>query len=207
MAKDHAMQVSPQDAEKDGRVLDNGLVRVPKALIIPAGGTVQYKPVRPINIDVEDRGNGFLEDTGRAVPPAPVDGDDRGMPLSAPDETVPAKRRGRRKAPPAPEPERPRDVSVRLEVPGFGSVPSRYRHAVFGKGVVLLGLTQDSYVPSEYAGGDAGIVMFPGRGDGRYVYVGNSFRWPDGTEGRLLVELPESNEQGDDDDDYDEEEQ
>ena len=85
--------------------------------------------------------------------------------------------------------------TVRLEitVEGFGMIPSRYTHCYIGNGVMVLGLTEDSYIPQAARHTDSGIQgaltinKAPGR---RYAYGENNFPDSNKTRNIILVEIP-----------------
>lgn len=92
-------------------------------------------------------------------------------------------------------------VKVELVIPGAGVLPSQYAHCYEGKGIVVLGLMDMSYVPSQASRGTdgslQGVVSINGaHPDRRYVFVGNEFTDNAGVRNIVLVEIPK--EAGDD---------
>lgn len=103
-------------------------------------------------------------------------------------------RRKRRQAEPEPAPA-PQVVRTRVSVPGLGMVPSEYAHIWSGDGVVVLGLTEMSYLPPAGVVDDDGVhgavelSQFPGE---RLVFSGNSFH--DGScRNLIMLRLGENN--------------
>lgn len=114
-------------------------------------------------------------------------------PSPAPGPAVkPATKRSRsRSKTAAPE---SRAVRVELMVPGVGTLPAQYAHCYEGKGVLVLGLTDMSYVPSmasrDEDGSIRGEIALASRPDTHYVFAGNEFKDSNGTRNLILVEVP-----------------
>ena len=92
----------------------------------------------------------------------------------------------------------PKTVRVEITIAGFGTIPSRYTHCYIGKGVIVLGLTEDSYIPVAGKQTDAGVQgvleldKAPGR---RYVFGDNSFSDSSKRKNIILVEIPPEEEE------------
>lgn len=104
-------------------------------------------------------------------------------PVSAPQEAVAI----------AAQPVVPKTVRLELTVEGFGMIPSRYTHCYIGQGVLVLGLTEDSYIPQvarQVDGRIAGALRInkaPGR---RYIYGDNNFQDGNKVRNIILGEIP-----------------
>lgn len=114
------------------------------------------------------------------------------VPVEEPAEEEQPKRRSRAKA--KAEPQKPKAVKVNLMVPGLGTLPSQYAHCYEGKGVLVLGLTDMSYVPSVAARGPDGQVQgkiaLAAKPAVEYVFAGNEFTDSNGVRNIILVALP-----------------
>lgn len=93
----------------------------------------------------------------------------------------------------AAQPVVPKTVRLELTVEGFGMIPSRYTHCYIGQGVLVLGLTADSYIPQVARQVDGRIVgalrinKAPGR---RYIYGDNNFQDGNKVRNIILGEIP-----------------
>lgn len=115
-------------------------------------------------------------------------------PTPAPEQPAkPAAKRSRSRAK-ASEPQAPQAVRVELLVPGVGSLPAQYAHCYEGKGVLVLGLNDMSYVPSIASRNEDGTIRgeiaLASRPDTHYVFVGNEFKDNNGIRNLILVEVP-----------------
>ena len=127
-------------------------------------------------------------------------------PEPEPEPAQPPSRSRRRKAQPEPVPvQEERSVKVKVTVEGLGVVPSEYRHIWTGRGVVVLGLTDMSYLPPvgmvDEDGSVTGAVelsVLPGE---RLVFSGQDFN--DGKCKNLIMLRLGRGEEDDDDDEQD----
>lgn len=93
----------------------------------------------------------------------------------------------------AAQPVAPKTVRLEITVEGFGMIPSRYTHCYIGQGVMVLGLTADSYIPQVARQVDGRIVgalrinKAPGR---RYIYGDNNFQDGNKVRNIILGEIP-----------------
>ena len=107
-----------------------------------------------------------------------------------------AARRGRRKVVAKEKPTEslaaaPAAVRVEVEVAGFGRIPTQYAHVYPGTGMLVLGLTELSFVPAVADTSDMRLVGFsvaPGR---KYAYCGNRFTDRDGITNIVMIEIGE----------------
>lgn len=132
-----------------------------------------------------------------------------GTRVDAPVKQIKTKKKKRaqyeeEEAVPQPPPEE--SCTLFLSVPGVGSIPTQYRYKIRGKGVLILGLKDSSYVPAP-ANPDTGAmdrVSF--EGEGSYLYLGHSFVDRDGTDAIVLLrigdEQPQKQEQATEEDDH-----
>lgn len=89
--------------------------------------------------------------------------------------------------------EQPALVTVNVVVEGFGKIPAQYQHVYTGEGVVVLGLTNLSFVPqvatTDGTGGLTHMVSFEHLPDRQFVYCGNSFIDNKGVNNVILIEV------------------
>ena len=85
-------------------------------------------------------------------------------------------------------------VAVNVTMPGFGTVPTSYRHFDVGAGVLRIGISGQSWIPAPASRNEDGsftnVLTFdraPGR---RYVHVGLEFVHA-GVRSLVLVEIPQ----------------
>lgn len=152
---------------------------VTKTGLLKSGSSLVITPVE----QTEPRGQFLEEEPTTAEPPA-------------------KKGRGRRKADPVPVPEPPkkRSVMLRFNIPGIGVIPSSYANVWRGPGIVVLGLVEMSYVPTQASVNEAGdITGIVELENVKYVYLGNYFTTDDGVKNLILMRVPETREE----DDYD----
>ena len=153
---------------------------VTKTGLLKSGNSLVIAPVEP----AEPREQ-FLEEEPPAAPEPPVK---RG--------------RGRRKPDPVPVPEPPRKrhIMLRFNIPGIGVIPSSYANVWRGPGIVVLGLVELSYIPTQAAVNEAGDITGIVELDNvKYVYLGNYFTTDDGVKNLILMRVPETREEDDDD--------
>lgn len=78
---------------------------------------------------------------------------------------------------------------VDVEVEGFGTIPTQYRHVYPGVGVLVLGLSDVSFVPAQADTENLRLVSFntvPGR---KYAYLGTKFTDKEGVVNIIMVEM------------------
>jgi hypothetical protein len=88
-------------------------------------------------------------------------------------------------------------------VPGVGEIPSQDVHCWKGRGVVVLGMNQFSYMPARAVAtesGMQGVVELQGTPGVKYVYAGHEVVDGSGTRNILLLEVPAQNEEDEEDD-------
>ena len=89
---------------------------------------------------------------------------------------------------------------LRFNIPGIGVIPSSYANVWRGPGIVVLGLVEMSYVPTQASVNEAGDITGIVELDNvKYVYLGNYFTTDDGVKNLILMRVPETREE----DDYD----
>lgn len=139
------------DDQPTGERTPSGLIRGPEGTLMPPASKAALRNPRQ----------------EQAAPQEPV------------PEAPPAKGRKRKQAPPvqatAPEPL----VRMKVTVPGLGTVPTEYRHMWTGRGVVVLGLTDMSYMPPagtvDDEGNVSGVIELSSLPGERLVYSGEDF--------------------------------
>lgn len=103
------------------------------------------------------------------------------------------KRRGRTKARQADsEPPKEQPVRVSVTMPGFGTIPTEYKYFDTGTGLVVLGLSARSWVPTrasmDQEGRPSPAVQFDITGSRSYVYLGQEFEH-DGVRCMMMLEV------------------
>lgn len=160
----------------DAVQLRSGLIKTKMGLII-----------KPSRLRGDTKGGPLLNETTASSPDITdeegYDDDDLEELVSAPQESVAI----------AAQPVVPKTVRLELTVEGFGMIPSRYTHCYIGQGVMVLGLTADSYIPQvarQVDGRIAGALRInkaPGR---RYIYGDNNFQDDNKVRNIILGEIP-----------------
>lgn len=106
------------------------------------------------------------------------------------------RKRTRKARSPRPSDSAPQAVKVNLLVPNVGVLPSQYAHCYEGKGVLVLGLTDMSYIPSMASRGPDGTMQgaleLESRPGQQYVFAGNEFKDNDGIRNIILIAVPRS---------------
>lgn len=104
-------------------------------------------------------------------------------------------RRGRKRAQKTTQEIRPEAAPARqlirvdVEVEGFGTVPTQYSHVYPGVGLLILGLSEVSFIPAQYDATAKRLVGFstvPGR---KYAYLGNKFTDSSGIVNIVMIEM------------------
>lgn len=182
-----ALNVEVHGVEGDGTRLPNGLIKTGRGLVVPPSTS----------------GRGTDTHTGAL---APLTDEERGL-FGIPDEPAPepvreppapAARKPRRRAQPQPEPQERPTVRVRLVFPEIGVLPFEYAHRYDGDGVVVLGMSELSYMPKiavvSSDGGVAGAVRFADSPEDAWLYLGQKFVDREGVENIILAKMPERSE-------------
>ena len=82
-------------------------------------------------------------------------------------------------------------INITVTVPNFGVIPSQYKHAYTGKGVLVLGMSELSYEPAVATT----QVSFSIKPDALFVNTGYSFVDSSGVRNLILLEVPEDDGQ------------
>ena len=187
--KDLNVRIDKHDDENIGERTSVG-VRLPNGGVVVSPGTHVNANTQPlVSVYADDKGNIIRRDA----------------PVQHQSQSAPAKRSKRRKsseevAEPAPQPAR--IVKMNIDVQGFGTIPSVYRHCWHGDGVIVLGLDEMSYRPPRLqssAEGLQGIVTLSGI-SGSWGNTGLSFKDDDGIESVILIRVPEEEQEETEDD-------
>ena len=149
----------------------NGVIKTGHGLIIPPSD------------EQDDTGNAQSEETKVEQ--------DAEIPVLA---ETPTKERKRGKKQAAKEPVREpvnesKTVRVDVEVAGFGTIPTQYAHMYPGKGILVLGLTDLSFVPAESTSESLCLVGFSNIADRKYAYCGNRFVDGAGKTNVVMIEM------------------
>lgn len=190
--------VLKHEGQDMAELTETGLLKTAKGLIIrpSAGGTgadlhtgplAAFTPAERAMYRMDEQPPGHVPEA--AVPAA----------VSA---SQPGRQGRRRKAATAAQ-EAAQPVLVKIKVPGVGEIPSQYVHCWKGRGVVVLGMNQFSYMPARAVAtesGMQGVVELQGTPGVRYVYAGHEFVDGNGTRNILLLEVPAQNEEDEEDD-------
>lgn len=178
-------KVVPHENENSGVELPNGLIKMPdgSVLINPNG---KRRPQRKAPVAV--------------VEPEPE------------PQVVPTVK-GKKKSSPAPAvPPAPRAFLLNMQLPGYGVVPTQYRHVYRGRGLLVLGVGRQSFVPQkatmDSASGIVGTIQFSEYPGCKFIWTGLEFEDDGGVRCLVLVELVGKTQQETEEiEDDDEEEQ
>ena len=154
-----------------GTVTPTGLYKVADGSLIAKSTTLRARTAGPADIEEAEKKMAELEAMREA------------------ENKPKRKTRSRKKEPEAPA--EPEVVNAKVTVEGFGVIPTQYAHVYPGVGIAILGLTSLSFVPqitdiSDPANLTPHVVQIDVLGEGKYVYLGNTFIDKEGVENIIL---------------------
>ena len=155
-----------------GTITPTGLYKVADGSLIAKSTTLRARTAGPADIEDAEKKMAELEALREAEAEKP-------------------KRRTRSRKKEQAEPVEPEVVNAKVTVEGFGVIPTQYAHVYPGTGIAILGLTALSFVPqitdiSDPANLTPHVVQIDVLGEGKYVYLGNTFIDKEGVENIIL---------------------
>lgn len=162
---------------------------LPTAISLPTGlRKTRRGLIAPVSTTAGDTRSGALVDEEGQQP----EEESQYIDDTEPDVVLKEPQRRTRKTKPKKQ-EQPAFVKLNITIAGFGTIPTQYAHVYTGNGVVILGITDLSFIPQQATakegGGLLNVVVFEHLPDRQYVYCGNSFVDSSGTNNIIMIEV------------------